>query len=311
MIYDAIIIGSGPAGLTASIYATRANLKVLCIEGLVPGGQLMITTDVENFPGFPKGITGPELVKNMREQAARFGTEFITKNATKVDFSGRTKKVFIDAEEYLAKAVIVATGANAKWLGLENEKKFYNKGVSACATCDGFFFKGKEVAVIGGGDTAMEEACFLSKIASKVTIIHRRREFRASKIMAERAMNTPNISIIWDTVVEDFLGDSVLQFLKLKNIVTNEASELKVHGAFVAIGHQPATEIFKGHLEMDEMGYIKRTEHSMTSVPGVFVSGDVNDARYRQAITAAAYGCESAIDAERWLADHEHHFQTE
>lgn len=307
-MYDLIIIGSGPAGLTASIYATRANLKVLCIEGLVPGGQLMITTDVENYPGFPKGITGPELVKNMREQAARFGTEFITKNVTKVDFSGRTKKVFIEEEMYQAKAVIISTGANAKWLGLENEKKFYNKGVSACATCDGFFFKGKEVAVIGGGDTAMEEACFLSKIVSKVTIIHRRHEFRASKIMQDRALNTPNISVLWDTVVEDFLGENVLQSLKLKNIVTNKEQELKVHGAFVAIGHQPATDLFKGHLETDEMGYLKRSEHSMTSIPGVFVSGDVNDARYRQAITAAGYGCESAIDAERWIAENEKMF---
>jgi thioredoxin reductase (NADPH) len=303
MTYDLIIIGSGPAGLTAAIYGTRANLKVLCIEGSIPGGQLMITTEVENFPGFPHGITGPELVKNIREQAARFGTEFITKNATKVDFSGRTKKVFIEAEEYQSKAVIIATGANAKWLGLENEKKFYNKGVSACATCDGFFFKGKEVAVIGGGDTALEEALFLSKICSKVTIIHRRDTFRASKIMQDRAMNTANVTILWDTVVEDFVGEQVLKSLKLKNLKTNSESELTVNGAFVAIGHKPAVEIFQDHLEMDEMGYIKRVEHSMSSVPGVFVSGDVNDARYRQAITAAAYGCEAAIDVERWLGE--------
>lgn len=303
MTYDLIIIGSGPAGLTAAIYATRANLKVLCIEGSIPGGQLMITTEVENFPGFPHGITGPELVKNIREQAARFGTEFITKNATKVDFTGRTKKVFIDAEEYEAKAVIIATGANAKWLGIESEKKFYNKGVSACATCDGFFFKGKEVAVIGGGDTALEEALFLSKICSKVTIIHRRDTFRASKIMQDRAMKTANITILWDTTVEEFMGEGLLSGLKLKNLKTNEVSELKLSGTFVAIGHEPAIEILKGHVDMDEKGYIKRTEHSMTSVPGVFVSGDVNDARYRQAITAAAYGCEAAIDVERWLGE--------
>ena len=303
MIYDLIIIGSGPSGLTAAIYGTRANLKVLCIEGAIPGGQLMITTEVENYPGFPKGITGPELMKLMREQAARFGTEFVTKNATKVDFSGTIKKVFTEDQEYQAKVVIIATGANAKWLGLPNEKKFYNKGVSACATCDGFFFKGKEVAVIGGGDTALEEALFLSKLANKVTLIHRRDTLRASKIMQDRAMATKNISFLWDTAVEDFVGDGVLDHLKLKNLKTEAVSELKVQGAFVAIGHQPANDIFKDKLDMDEMGYIKRSHHSMTMVSGVFVAGDVNDARYRQAVTAAGYGCEAAIDAERWLEE--------
>jgi len=301
MQYDSIIIGSGPAGLTAAIYNTRANMKVLCIEGIVPGGQLMITTEVENYPGFPKGVTGPDLIKLMRDQAERFGTEFLTKDATEVDFSEALKKVMVGDDIYEGKTIIIATGAQAKWLELPNEKELYNKGLSACATCDGFFFKEKEVAVIGGGDTAMEEALFLTKFAPKVTVIHRRDELRASKIMQQRAFDHPKIEFIWDTIVTEYIGKDKLEALKIHNNKTNEDKEFKVQGAFIAIGHIPSTEIFKGHVDMDENGYLVRKENSMSSVAGVFASGDAYDHRYKQAVTAAGYGCEAAIDAERWL----------
>lgn len=304
MIYDSIIIGSGPAGLTAAIYNARADMKVLCIEGATPGGQLMLTTEVENYPGFPEGITGPEMMKLFREQAERFGTEFVTKDATDVDFSEEVKKVMVGDDIYESKSVTIATGSNAKWLGVPGEKEFQSKGVSACATCDGFFFKGKEVAIIGGGDTAMEEALFLTKFASKVTVLVRKDHLKASKIMQDRALEHNKIEFMWNTEVKEYIGGDSLQKLKIWNNKTDEESELEVQGAFVAIGHTPATDIFKGHVDMDDVGYVLRKEYSMTSVPGVFVSGDVHDHRYMQAVTAAGKGCEAAIDAERWLAEH-------
>jgi len=310
-MYDSIIIGSGPAGLTAAIYNARADMKVLCIEGNTPGGQLMLTTEVENYPGFPKGVTGPELMKLFRDQAERFGTEFVTKDATKVDFSNSVKKVYVDDQVYETKTVIIATGSKAKWLEVPGEKEFQSKGISACATCDGFFFKGKKVIVIGGGDTAMEEATFLTKFAEKVTVIHRRDELKASKIMQQRAFDNPKIDFIWNTTVEEFTGTSKLEGVKLHNLMTDERTEMPIEGAFLGIGHVPATQIFEGHVDMDEKGYVKRTKHSMTSVAGVFVSGDVYDHRYMQAVTAAGMGCESAIDAERWLAEHHSMFKTE
>ncbi len=303
MIYDSIIIGSGPAGLTAAIYNARANMKVLCIEGQIPGGQLMITTEVENFPGFPKGVTGPDLIKLMRDQAERFGTQFVTQDVTKVDFSKPVKQVMTDKDTFESKTVIIATGAKAKWLEVPGEKKFQNKGISACATCDGFFFKGKKIIVIGGGDTAMEEATFLTKFAQKVTVVHRRDTLRASKIMQDRARNNSKIDFIWDTTIEEFKGEKKLESVTLHNLKTDERKEMPIEGAFLAIGHTPSTEIFKGQLKLDEKGYLVRTELSMTSVPGVFASGDAYDHRYKQAVTAAGYGCEAAIDAERWLEE--------
>ena len=297
-----IIIGSGPAGLTAAIYTSRANLNPLMIEGEEAGGQLMITSDVENYPGFPEAVTGPELMAHMRKQAGRFGTRFITKNVTKVDFSQRPFKVWIGDELHLGKSVIIATGASAMYLGLESEKAYYNKGVSACATCDGAFFKNVEVAVVGGGDTAMEEANFLTRFASKVYIIHRRDQFRASKIMADRALKNPKIQPIWDTTVEEVLGDKFVTGLRLKNLKTNETKTMPIGGLFIAIGHKPNTSLFKGQLKTDETGYlITNGKSSYTSIDGVFACGDVQDHVYRQAVTAAGSGCTAAIDAERWL----------
>lgn len=297
-----IIIGSGPAGLTAAVYTARANLKPLMIEGEEAGGQLMVTSDVENYPGFAQGVTGPELMAEMRKQAERFGTRFITRNVTKVDFSSRPFKVWVGNDLHIGQSIIIATGASAMYLGIENEKKFYNKGVSACATCDGAFFKNVEVAVVGGGDTAMEEANFLTRFASKVYIIHRRDTFRASKIMADRALKNPKIEVIWDTVVEDVIGDKFVNALKLKNLKTNETKTMPIGGLFIAIGHKPNTELFKGQLQMEDSGYlVTQAKSSRTNVEGVFACGDVQDHVYRQAITAAGSGCMAAIDAERWL----------
>jgi thioredoxin reductase (NADPH) len=301
-IEKVIIIGSGPAGLTAAIYSSRANLSPLMIEGEEAGGQLMITSDVENYPGLPEAVTGPELMAHMRKQAGRFGTRFITKNVSKVDFSSRPFKVWIGDELHLGRSVIIATGASAQYLGLESEKAFYNRGVSACATCDGAFFKNVEVAVVGGGDTAMEEANFLTRFASKVYIIHRRDSFRASKIMADRALKNPKIQVIWNTTVEEVQGDKFVNALKLKNLASGETKTMPIGGLFIAIGHKPNTALFKGQLKMEETGYlITNGKTSYTSVEGVFACGDVQDHVYRQAVTAAGSGCTAAIDAERWL----------
>lgn len=302
-IEQMIIIGSGPAGLTAAIYAARARLEPLMIEGEEAGGQLMTTTDVENYPGFEHGVTGPELVAVIRKQAERFGTRFITRNVTKVDFSTRPFKVWVGQKIYLSKTVVISTGAKAKYLGLDSEHKFMNRGVSACATCDGAFFRNVEVAVVGGGDTAMEEANFLTRFASKVYIMHRRDSFRASKIMAERALENPKIVPVWNTEVVEVLGDDKgINGLKLKDTVTGAVSERPIQGLFLAIGHKPITDLFKGFLDLDDVGYIKtKPGTTYTNIPGVFAAGDVQDSVYRQAITAAGTGCMAAMDAERWL----------
>ena len=306
MSEQVLIIGSGPAGLTAAVYAARADLNPFMVEGMAAGGQLMLTTDVENFPGFPDGIMGPELMEQFRKQAERFGTRIITADVTRVDFSHRPFKVWVDADEYEANSVIISTGASASWLGLENEERLRGHGVSACATCDGFFFRGLEVAVVGGGDSAMEEALFLAKFAEKVTIIHRRDGFRASKIMVRRVLDHEKVDVMWNSVVEDVLGDTQVEALMVHNVETDEVSEFKTDGLFLAIGHKPNTDLFQGQVELDEVGYVVLTgDGTMTSVEGVFAAGDVADHTYRQAITAAGTGCMAAIDAERWLAEQE------
>lgn len=297
-----IIIGSGPAGYTAAIYSSRALLQPLMFEGEESGGQLMITTEVENYPGFPDGVTGPELMEHFRKQAERFGTRMQRQNVSRVDLSSRPFKVWVGDKLYQSKALIIATGASAKYLGLPSEKQFANKGVSACATCDGAFFRNMDVAVIGGGDTAMEEATFLTRFAKKVYIIHRRDSFRASKIMAEKALKNPKIEVLWNTVVDEIVGDKFVTGVKLTNTVSKAKSDLPVQGVFLAIGHQPNTKFLNGQLETDELGYlVTKGKSSYTSVEGVFACGDVQDHHYRQAITAAGSGCMSAIDAERWL----------
>jgi thioredoxin reductase (NADPH) len=307
-VRNVIIIGSGPAGLTAAIYTARANLAPLVIEGEIsstgdqPGGQLMLTTEVENFPGFEHGIQGPELMSTMRAQAERFGAEYLTAKVTRVDFSQRPFRVWVGDDEYQGQTIIVSTGARSLMLGLPEEPRLLGHGLSTCATCDGFFFRGKEIAVVGGGDSAMEEATFLTKFASKVTIIHRRDTLRASKIMQERAMNNPKIEFRWNASVVQLLGDGNLEGAVLEDTVTGERSNLSVSGLFVAIGHAPNTDLFKGHLDLDDQGYLQTVPgRSLTSVEGVFGCGDVQDHTYRQAITAAGSGCMAAIDAERWL----------
>lgn len=297
-----IIIGSGPAGLTAAIYAARANLDPLMIEGEEVGGQLMTTTDVENFPGFPEGIMGPELMLITRKQASRFNTRFVSKNVSKVDFSSRPFKVWVGDTLYQSQSIIISTGASAKYLGLESEKRLLGHGVSACATCDGAFFRNQKVAVIGGGDTAMEEANFLTRFASKVYVIHRRSEFRASKIMADRVLNNPKIEVIWDSALTEVHGEQTVTGITLKNLKTNVETKMDMEGVFIAIGHKPNTDIFKGQLKMNEAGYIiTEGKSTYTSVEGVFAAGDVQDHVYRQAVTAAGTGCMAAIDSERWL----------
>lgn len=307
-VENVIIIGSGPAGHTAAVYTSRARLEPLMIEGEEAGGQLMITTEVENFPGFEHGITGPDLIDVMRKQAQRFGTRFITRNVTKVDFSAQPFKVWIGDKLHLTKSIIISTGASAKLLGLPSEKQYMSRGVSACATCDGAFFKEQEVAVVGGGDTAMEEAQFLTRFAKKVYIIHRRDSFRASKIMVERAMKNPKIEVIWNTAVAEILGDGKsVTGVKLASTVDNSTKELAVTGVFMAIGHKPNTDLFKGVLDMNETGYLlTKPGTTYTNVEGIFAAGDVQDPHYRQAITAAGTGCMAAIDAERWLEAQAH-----
>ena len=305
-----IIIGSGPAGLTAALYAARASLEPVAFEGIQPGGQLTITTEVENYPGFPQGILGPELMDQFRGQAHRFGATSVYKNISKVDFRSRPFHLWADEEEYSADAVIVATGASAKLLGIPSEKEYMGYGVSACATCDGFFFKGLEVVVVGGGDTAIEEATFLTKFAAKVSIVHRRDELRASKIMQEKARKNPKISFVWDSVVEEILGKmengkKSVTGVRLKNVKTGQRTELKTDGVFMGIGHKPNTDLFAGILDMDPNGYLAVQKGSTrTNIPGVFAAGDVADSVYRQAVTAAGTGCMAAIDAERWLESH-------
>jgi len=311
-VRDVIIIGSGPAGLTAAVYTARANLRPLVIEGEPssssdqPGGQLMLTTEVENYPGFVDGIMGPELMASFRAQAARFGTEYLTAKVTRVDFSARPFGVWVGDQEYRAHTVIVSTGARALTLGLSSEQDLMGHGVSTCATCDGFFFRGEEIAVVGGGDSALEEAIFLTKFADKVSVIHRRKELRASKIMQDRAFKNNKIEFVWDSRVTEVLGDGAVAGIKVLNTVTGEESELPVAGLFVAIGHVPNTDIFKGALDMEDSGYlITEPGTTRTNVDGVFACGDVQDHVYRQAVTAAGSGCMAAIDAERWLESHE------
>ena len=299
-----VIIGSGPAGLTAAIYAARANLLPLLIEGKEPGGQLTLTTLVENYPGFAEGIMGPQLMEDMRNQAKRFGTEIVNGYVRAVKLTEQPFRVYYGQEEILAKTVVISTGSSAKLIGIESEMKLMGHGVSTCATCDGFFFRGKEIAVVGGGDSAMEEATFLTKFATSVSVIHRRETMRASKIMQDRALANPKIKFVWNTVVEEVEGtrDTGVTGLKLKNVKTQEASELKVDGLFVAIGHNPNTDIFRGQIDLDDRGYIITQPNSTrTNIPGVFACGDVQDPVFRQAVTAAGTGCMAAIEAERWM----------
>jgi thioredoxin reductase (NADPH) len=303
--YDVVIVGSGPAGYTAALYAARANLDVLLFQGFEVGGQLMLTSDVENYPGYRDGVMGPDMMDDFEAQAARFGAKMRPQNVERVDFSERPFKLWAEDEDepVFARAVVIATGAKAKWLGLPGEERLMGRGVSGCATCDGFFFKDKRVAVVGGGDTAMEEALFLTKFAAEVLLIHRRDQFRASKIMLDRAQKNPKITFITDTVIQDVLGEDSVEGVTIKNLKTGEEREVQVDGFFAAIGHAPATGIFKDQVEMDDGGYILQKENTMTSVPGVFAAGDVSDKRYRQAVTAAGDGCRAAIDAERWLEE--------
>jgi len=296
-----IIIGSGPAGLTAAVYAARAELEPVVFAGALAGGQLMITSDVENYPGFADGILGPELMARFRAQAERFGAQIHNVDVTKVDFSGRPLRVWAEDEEHHAEAVIVATGASAMWLGIDAEERLRGRGVSSCATCDGAFFKNRDIIVVGGGDTAMEEATFLTRFGKTVTIVHRRGELRASKIMRQRAADNPKISFVWNSVIEDITGDTKVTGVRLRDVVTGAVAHLPADAVFVAIGHRPNTEIFAGQLSLDERGYIVSADGTSTGVEGVFVAGDVQDHRYRQAVTAAGLGCRAAMDAEKYL----------
>jgi thioredoxin reductase (NADPH) len=303
-MYDVIIIGSGSAGYTAAVYSCRAGRKTLLIAGSIPGGQLMLTSDVENFPGFPESILGPELMESMRKQAERFGPEIIYDDASKVNFKSKPFEVTVGERILQGKTVIISTGANAKWLGIPSETKLRGHGVSSCATCDGYFFKEKEVVVVGGGDTALEEATFLANITRKVTVVHRRDRLRASQIMQERSLKNPKIKFVWDSVVEEILGDGNVTGVKSRNLKTGMEQLLKTDGVFVAIGYEPNTSIFKGQVDLDPRGYIITHHETETNVPGIFAAGDVRDFRYRQAVTAAADGCKAAMDADRFISEH-------
>ena len=301
LVYDVIIVGSGPAGLTSAVYCGRAMLKTLVIAGVVPGGQLMLTTEVENFPGFEEPILGPDLIQHMRKQAERFGAEFIQDDATSVDFKTRPFKINTAGKIYESNAMIIATGASAKWLGVDSESRLRGKGVSSCATCDGFFFRGKDTVTIGGGDVALEDTMFLTKFVNHATIIHRRDALRASKILQDRAFKNSKISFVWDSVVEEVLGQQKVEGVRVRNVKTGKQDVLKCDGVFLAIGHQPNTAIFQGQIELDQKGYIVTRQGTATSVEGVFACGDVRDFHYRQAITAAGDGCRAAMDAEDYL----------
>ena len=305
---ELIIVGSGPAGLTAAVYAARGDLRPIVIEGLGAGGQLMLTTDVENYPGFPDGILGPELMMKFREQAERFGTEFVTADADRVDLSASPFGVWVGDTEYRANAIVLSTGASARMLGLPSEQRLLGHGVSTCATCDGFFFRDHDIAVVGGGDSAMEEAIFLTKFANRVTVIHRRDELRASKIMQDRAFANPKIDFRWNSVVTDVAGDGRVEIVRVRDTMTGEQADLKVGGLFVAIGHDPNTKLVEGQIELDENGYVVLPDagSTRTSVDGVFAAGDVADHVFRQAVTAAGTGCMAAMEAERWLEARRH-----
>ena len=303
VIYDVIVIGSGPAGLTAAVYSGRALLKTLVVAGTVSGGQLMLTTEVENFPGFEEPILGPDLIQRMTKQAQRFGAQFVHEDATNVDFRTRPLRVKTASQTYESNAVIIATGASAKWLGLDSETRLRGKGVSSCATCDGFFFRGKETVTVGGGDVAIEDTVFLTKFVNHATIVHRREELRASKILQERAFKNPKISFVWDSVVEEILGENKVEGARIRNVKTGKQNVLKCDGVFIAIGHQPNTGIFEGQIELDQKGYVVTSQGTATSVEGVFACGDVRDFKYRQAVTAAGEGCRAAMDAENYLEE--------
>ena len=303
-MYDVIILGSGSAGYTAAVYSCRAGRKTLLIAGSIPGGQLMLTSDVENFPGFPEAILGPELMERLRKQAERFGPEIIYDDASKVNFKSKPFEVTVGKRILQGKTIIISTGANAKWLGIPSETKLRGHGVSSCATCDGYFFKEKEVVVVGGGDTAMEEATFLANITRKVTVVHRRDRLRASQIMQERSLKNPKINFVWDSVVEEILGDGNVTGIRSKNLKTGKEQLLKADGVFVAIGYEPNTSVFKGQIDLDPRGYIITRNETETNVPGIFAAGDVRDFRYRQAVTAAADGCKAAMDADRFISEH-------